>query len=138
MASTTPINITLSIGDVSFHLTPSSPNNNNALLSPSAASSPSQTAAPYATHRKRNQMRRSGLLTPRSLNNQQQHNNHNNTNNTNTNHNNNNNNKNWGHKLPRRGVHKFAPLRGRKMARNIWLLICAYKQNLEISLMNRT
>ena len=80
MASTTPINITLSIGDVSFHLTPSSPNNNNALLSPSAASSPSQTAAPYATHRKRNQMRRSGLLTPRSLNNQQQHNNHNNIN----------------------------------------------------------
>lgn len=73
-----PLNITLSIGNVSFHLTPSphAPTNDDTpiISSPTPTSSSrkatniSAGSSPYGTHKKRHHMKRSGILTPRSLN----------------------------------------------------------------------
>ena len=75
---TSPLNITLSIGNVSFHLTPSphAPTNDDTpiISSPTPTSSSrkatniSAGSSPYGTHKKRHHMKRSGILTPRSLN----------------------------------------------------------------------
>ncbi|KAL7530636.1 hypothetical protein ACHAXR_005678, partial [Thalassiosira sp. AJA248-18] len=60
-SAATPINITLSIGDVSFNLTPSQ-SNSLPSSSPSSSTPPqSRRASPYAVHRKKSQRRRNGL-----------------------------------------------------------------------------